>query len=216
LAGVPGGSHEGRVARWLVGALLAVGLMFLAGCGQRPPSLPRLGPHAVVLAFGDSLTYGTGARADQSYPAILSRLIGREVINSGKPGEGSAQGLKRLRAALGRQAPALLLLCHGGNDLLRRRPSKETEANLRLMVAVARERAVPVVLVGVPQPGVFLSPADLYPRIAQDLALPYEGEVLADVLSDPRLKSDRVHPNAEGYRRIAEAIAALLRDAGAI
>jgi acyl-CoA thioesterase-1 len=196
--------------------LLAVGLTLLAGCGEKPPALPRLGADAVVLAFGDSLTHGTGARAEESYPAVLERLIGREVINSGKPGELSAQGLERLRALLERQAPALLVLCHGGNDLLRRRSSEETEANLRQMVAAARERAVPVVLVGVPQPGVFLSAADLYQRVAQDLALPYEGEVLADVLGDRDMKSDMVHPNAEGYRRLAEAIAALLRDAGAV
>jgi acyl-CoA thioesterase-1 len=206
----------GKVACRLLGALLAVGLTLLAGCGEKPPALPRLGADAVVLAFGDSLTHGTGARAEESYPAVLERLIGREVINSGKPGELSAQGLERLRALLERQAPALLVLCHGGNDLLRRRSSEETEANLRQMVAAARERAVPVVLVGVPQPGVFLSAADLYQRVAQDLALPYEGEVLADVLGDRDMKSDMVHPNAEGYRRLAEAIAALLRDAGAV
>ena len=200
------------------GALLAalMGLALLSACGESVPALPRLAPHDVVLAFGDSLTYGTGAERQESYPAVLSQIIDRQVINAGQPSELSEAGLKRLSGLLDHHQPALLILCHGGNDLLRRKPSAHAEENLRQMVFMARSRGIPVVLIGVPSPGLWLSAADFYEKIATDMGIPYQGEVLPEILGENGLKSDMVHPNSDGYRIMAESIAALLRKAGAV
>ncbi len=175
-----------------------------------------LAADAVILAFGDSLTHGTGAAPDQSYPAVLAARIGRRVVNAGVPGEVSADGLRRLPGLLEREKPALVLLTHGGNDLLRKLDPAATERNLREMVALARASGAEVVLIGVPRPGLFLGTADYYERIASDLELPFEGEVLADLLGDNSMKSDTVHPNAAGYARLAEAVEQVLREAGAL
>ena len=195
----------------LVLALLA---LVLAGCGERP-KLARLSTDAVVLAFGDSLTYGTGADEAESYPAQLESLIGRRVVRAGVPGEVTAQALARLPQVLDEHSPRLLLLCIGGNDFLRRLGDAQAEANVRAMVKLARERGVEVVLIGTPQPGLRPTPPPFYEAIAEDFGLPYD-EVMVEVLTDGTLKSDPIHPNARGYRRIAERLAERLRQSGAI
>ena len=190
-------------------------LLAAAGCGE-PAKLAPLAPDDVILAFGDSLTYGTGAAESESYPAQLEQLIHRKVVRSGVPGEVSAQALARLPATLDDVQPKLLLLCIGGNDFLRNLGRAQLEANVQTMVAVARQRGVDVVLIGTPEKGLLLTPPAFYADLAKRYRLPYEGDVIGEILRHSDLKSDPVHPNARGYRRIAERLAALLKRSGAI
>jgi len=200
--------------RHFCGALPAL-FVLVAGCGDKA-KLPRLASDAVLLAFGDSLTYGTGANEEESYPAQLAALIGRTVVRAGVPGEISAGGLARLPSALDEHLPRLLLLCHGGNDFLQRRSKAAAAANVRAMIRLAKDRGVDALLIGTPEPGITVSPPEFYAEIAQAFGVPYEGDVLGKVLKDGSLKADQVHPNARGYRVIAERIAELLRKAGAV
>ncbi len=200
----------------MVGFLL---LVIVAGClaaCSDSVKLPRLGNNAVILAFGDSLTYGTGAEQTESYPAVLEQFIGRRVVNAGIPGEVTAEGLSRLPEVLQKEQPALMIICHGGNDMLRRLNRQQAADNLRNMIRLAQERRVSVVLVAVPAPGISLSPPHMYREIAGDLAIPLEEKIMPAVLGDGSLRSDYIHPNAAGYRRIAEALARLLKKSGAI
>ena len=188
----------------------------IAGCGNKGPRVAPVGPNDVIVAFGDSLTFGTGATEAESYPAVLAQLIGRKVVRSGVPGEVTAGSLVRLQAVLDENRPALVIVCLGGNDLLRRVDDAEIVANLREIVKVIRASGSSVVLVGVPRPALITSVAPFYAELAKELDLPFEGKIVTDVLYQRDLKSDTVHPNAKGYRRIAEAIAELLRKAGAV
>ncbi len=206
---------------WRRGALwfwLSMGAAALGGCGEGAgPQLTPLSEDAVILAFGDSLTEGAGARREgESYPAVLEGLIGRTVVNRGISGEVSRQGAARLPGVLDEVGPDLLLLAHGGNDLLKKHDQLETASNLRQMIEAARERAVPVVLIGVPKPGILLSSAEFYAELAEEYGLPYEGKVLAQVIGDRDLKADSVHPNAAGYRVVAQAVRDLLQRSGAL
>jgi lysophospholipase L1-like esterase len=199
--------------RILVPILLAC---VLSGCGGSTPKLDKLSADAVVLAFGDSLTFGTGAPPDSSYPAVLETLIARKVWSASVPGEVSAAGLARLPAALDQYQPRLLILCHGGNDFLRKLGDAQAAENLRAMIRLARQRGIDVVLIAVPKPGLLPAPPDFYADIAKEFGLPHEDVALKTILRDNELKSDIAHPNAKGYAKLAQAIAALLKKSGAV
>jgi acyl-CoA thioesterase I len=201
-----------QALRWPV-VLLIVGL--ICACSERP-KLERLPGDAVVLAFGDSLTFGTGAAEDESYPAQLEKMIGRRVVRAGVPGEVTAQALARLPAALDEYAPRLLLLCIGGNDFLRRLGNQQAERNVREMVKLARDRGIAVLLIGTPEPGFTVSPPAFYAGIAKEYRLPYEEGIIGQVLKDANLKADPIHPNARGYKVIAEKLAERLKQSGAL
>jgi lysophospholipase L1-like esterase len=190
-------------------------LMTATGCDQTPKIAP-LAEDAVILAFGDSLTYGTGADKQQSYPAQLQALISRTVINAGIPGEVSKTGLRRLPALLTRHQPDLVIICHGGNDILRKQNLEQTSDNIQQMIDLSRSHGAEVILVGVPEFSIFLSSAEFYTELAGDNRLPIENTVLSDVLKDAAYKADQIHPNADGYAVIATRLAALLEKSDAI
>jgi acyl-CoA thioesterase-1 len=176
----------------------------------------KLGVHDLVLAFGDSLTYGYGA-ADQSYPKQLQLLIHREVVNAGVSGEVSSVGLRRLPKMLQMYRPSLVILCHGGNDILRRSSQENLRANLVAMIKLARESGAQVLLVGVPGFGLLgASTVPLYEEVAAEQNVLYEGDVLEKIENDASLKSDQIHPNAAGYGLMAEAFKKLLKEHGVI
>lgn len=195
--------------------LLAVAIA-LAGCGDTMPKLPRLAPGDVILAFGDSLTYGTGAPKGEGYPAVLAQLINRTVIGAGVPGEVTAQGLARLPRLLDEHRPRLVIVCLGGNDLLRKVPQSDIKSNLRRIIELIRSSGAAAVLIGVPQPALLPSAPEFYRELAQEFKIPYDGKTVKSVLYSADMKSDPIHPNAKGYRVIAQAVAALLKEAGTL
>ncbi|TXK94072.1 arylesterase [Methylococcaceae bacterium CS1] len=192
--------------------------IFLTACEQATaPVFEKLHQDAVILAFGDSLTYGTGAPRESDYPSRLTELSQHKVINAGIPGEINSTGLKRLPVVLDKYQPELLILIHGGNDMLRRIPEEQLASNLRQMIDVARQRNVKVVMLGVPKPRLFLlDSAAIYQQIAEEQQVPIDLEALPTILGDNALKSDTIHPNSDGYRLMAESIHHLLVATGAL
>jgi len=196
---------------------LAFVLLFLSACSRTDPVLEKLSSNAVILAFGDSLTYGTGASQNADYPHILSTLSSHQVINEGIPGEISRDGLKRLPDLLDEYQPELLILIHGGNDMLRKIPQQQTSNNLKQMINVAYQRNIKVVMLGVPEFNLFsLNSAEFYQQLAEEYKVPVDLETLPKILSDNHLKSDTIHPNDEGYKLLAESLFNLLINTGAL
>jgi lysophospholipase L1-like esterase len=195
--------------------ILVTGVLLSSGC-SRVPQLPLLAADATILAFGDSITHGTGVGDSESYPAVLTTLTGRKVVNSGVPGEVSGTGVQRLPELLEREHPSLLILCHGGNDLLAHQNHQLIADNLRTMIRMSIERGVPVLLVAVPSPDFMLKPPSLYEELSKEFHIPLERNALPHILGKSTLKSDHIHPNAAGYRLLAEALADLLKKSGAL
>ncbi|MCK5640240.1 MAG: arylesterase, partial [Gammaproteobacteria bacterium] len=131
--------------------LYSLVLVFLIASCSESPQLEKLSQDSVILAFGDSLTYGSGVKEQFSYPSVLHELINIEVINSGVPGEVTADGLERLQQTLLEHQPDLVILCHGGNDILRRNGHAQTRVNLLAMVQLIKSSGADVILLGVPE-----------------------------------------------------------------
>lgn len=152
----------------VIAKLLLVGILLgLVGCDETAVSLKPLSDDAIILAFGDSLTFGTGAQPEQSYPALLADLTGRKVINAGIPGELSSDGKIRLSQVLKDTQPDLVILCHGANDLLRKQSRQQLQANLQAMVDEITDNGAQVVLIAVPALGINLAPVPLYLEVAE-------------------------------------------------
>jgi lysophospholipase L1-like esterase len=196
--------------------VLLFALALVAGCGDSVPQLAPLGANDVIVAFGDSLTYGTGANEHESYPAVLAQLIGRPVVRAGVPGEVTAQGLRRLPSVIDEHQPRLVIVCLGGNDMLRKIGEGEIKRNLRDMLTMLSQRGIAAVLVGVPKPALVTRAPEFYAELAREFGVPYEGKIVTSVLYAADMKADPIHPNAKGYRKMAEALVELLKNAGAI
>lgn len=188
--------------------------LLLAGCGQ--DKLQPLADNAVILAFGDSLTEGKGVKRSESYPAVLQDLSGRTVINAGVSGEITDNGLPRLHRVLQQQTADLLILMHGGNDILRNQSMEKARDNLAAMIELAGQHQIPVLLVGVPEKQLFSSTAPHYRELAEQYDLVFIDDTLSKLLKSPEHKSDQVHLNKAGYRKLAEAIYQTLKDNGAL
>lgn len=185
-----------------------------SGCSRQPRHEP-LPAGSVVVALGDSLTYGTGASPETSYPDLLAARTQWTIVNAGVPGETSAQGCARLPALIEEHRPRLVLVMLGGNDFLRRRPDHDVKAALASCVKTAAASGVQLVLLSVPKFGIGgLSAASLYDDVGKELAQPVLDPGVGKVLSDANLRADPIHPNAAGYRVVADNVEKGLRVLG--
>ena len=174
-----------------------------AGCGRTPLNAGSGGD--VIIAFGDSLTAGTGAAAAQSYPAALEDMVKMPVINMGVSGDSARAGANR-KTEMARRRPYMVLIEFGGNDALRGRPLGETQTAIAELIDYAQKAGAIAVVVDTG--GNFkMSPyTKMMKKLAkQKRALFVEG-IMDGIFYNPQLKSDAIHPNAAGYKLIAEKI----------
>jgi len=166
---------------------------------------------ANVIAFGDSLTAGYGAGTAEDYPSVLATLLGTPVVNAGVSGDTTESALARLDADVLARDPRIVIVGLGGNDFLRHMPIAETEANLRNTIRQIHAAKAMVVLLGFRFPTLGPSYENMYERVADEEGCLLIPDLLDGILRDPALRSDAIHPNARGYRVMAERVAAPCR-----
>jgi acyl-CoA thioesterase I len=163
-----------------------------------------------IVCLGDSLTEGVGARTGEDYPSILANRLGRPIVNAGYPGNTTADALMRLQEVLN-ENPRLVIVLLGGNDFLRQVPLRETQRNLEEIVQRIQNHGAMVVIVGM-KLGLFTDEyGPLFQDIAERLGALYVPQILTGILTDSKLKSDGIHPNAAGYQLMAERLAKLIK-----
>lgn len=158
-----------------------------------------------IVAFGDSLVQGVGAGEGQDFVSLLSKRIGRPILNLGHSGDTTAAGLARIQE-LDAYKPKVVLLLLGGNDYLKKVPITETRKNLEAIIEHIQARGAVVLLLGVR--GGLLH--DRFDSEFEDLRDTYHTAFVPDVLDgllgDSAYMADSVHPNAAGYKLIADKI----------
>lgn len=199
--------------------LLVAAIVLIAACSAKPKE-PALLAGSQVLALGDSLTEGAGVTREEAWPDLLARKTGWVVVNGGVSGDTSEQALQRLPNLLEQQNPVLVLVTLGGNDMLRHIPEQQTIANLERILTLIKAHGAKPVLLATPNPSqmraIFqnLSAPDFYRKLTEAQHVPLIEDAIADVLSDPKLKGDALHPNSEGHVRLAEKIYKELQSIG--
>ena len=221
-----------RLLRALAFALLAASAA--AGCasggGTSAPEDfdPDLGVNdpALVVAMGDSITFGLGDagvdscderfRIRAGFCPRLQQLTGKIVLNEGACGERSRDAASRIREVLQRWQPGVILIDYTPNDLFE--GTNAVIGNLRLMISVARRnKTVPVLGTLVPAAGEHEGWEPFIESVnARIRALCLEeGIECADhwraFTEDPAfaanpfalLNEDGLHPNAAGYSLMA-------------
>ena len=184
---------------------------------------PAFAEPTTLLALGDSLTAGYGLPPDQGLVPQLQGWLtahGTEVavVNAGVSGDTTAGGLSRLDWSLTPDVDALMVTL-GGNDMLRGLPPEEARSNLAAILAGAKAKGLPVLLVGMQAPGNYGAEYKtafdaIYPELAAEYGAtlyPFFFQGLAAGKSDPAalqpfMQADAIHPNAEGVARIVAAL----------
>ncbi len=202
-----------KYAYIFVAILALVTIAFFVFSGERTiRNYPSSGTE--IVAFGDSLVQGVGATEGNDFVSLLSKKIGRPIVNLGRSGDTTAQGLARLNE-LDAYRPQVVILLLGGNDHLRKVPPEETFANLGRIIEHIEAKGAIVLLLGIR--GSLLG--DQFEEDFEELRDRYETAYVSDVLSGliarGEYMSDPIHPNDLGYAKIAErvypALAAVLR-----
>jgi acyl-CoA thioesterase I len=171
-----------------------------------------------ILFLGDSLTAGYGIDVESSYPSLVqekirSKGLSYEIVNAGVSGDTTAGGVRRLDWLL-RQDISVLVIALGANDGLRGIDPSVSRSNLENIIDAARNHSgdMKILLAGMyAPPNMGEAYGKEYERmfreVADDRKVSFLPFLLEGVAGEPVYNlSDGIHPNEEGYRKVADHV----------
>ena len=165
----------------------------------------------IIVCFGDSLTFGTGAGKGMDYPSQLAKMIDKTVINKGVPGDTTTSALERMNRDVLSKNPDIVLITLGGNDLKNGVSVDVAFGNLKHIVQTIQKQGTKVIIGGLRFPGIDRGFGKGYEDLAQQTGAMLVPNIFDGIAKNPNLMSDPIHPNNSGYtilaRRFYDAIA---------
>ena len=185
----------------LAGLILLAGYRFITSTHQ---DFDNLSAGQRIIAFGDSLTSGTGATSGKDYPSQLSGIISRPVINAGVPGDTTASALKRLEKDVLANSPDIVLITLGGNDLKNGIRADDAFENLKMIVNLIHNQGARVIIGGLTIPFRDRGYGRGFKNLADETDATLIPNILEGIMGNRKLMSDPIHPNDAGYKILAE------------
>jgi lysophospholipase L1-like esterase len=186
--------------------ILAIGILFLGYVVFFPsPGVePDKSDYRMIICFGDSLTYGTGAGEGMDYPSQLSQMLNKPVINAGVSGDTTGRALSRLKRDVLSKNPDIVMITLGGNDL-KNGVSKDTAfRNLRQIVESIQKQGAEVIIGGLKFPLRDRGYGKGYQEVADQTGAVLIPNMFEGIMGNRKLMSDPIHPNDAGYMVIAQ------------
>jgi acyl-CoA thioesterase I len=206
------------LARALYQMGTAIIAVFVSQAAIAAPATAKPAPQ-LVLAYGDSLMAGYQLRPGEGFAPQLEKALkarGRNVtvVGAGVSGDTSTQGRARLGWVLAglKQAPDLVILELGANDMLRGQSPKTARDNVDAMVKAFKARGARVLLAGMrasPNLGkAYVTEFEsLYPAVAKANGVALYPFFLDGVAAQPGLQlADGMHPNPGGVAVMVKRI----------
>ena len=180
--------------------------------GREKPEIKNAGKTGTtIVAFGDSLTYGKGAPRDQTYPAVLAELTGKNIVNLGLNGDTGAAAPRRLPQVL-EHSPYMVLIEFGGNDFMRGASFDQTLASISQIIDEVQASGAVAVVVDTGGYYGMNKYTKAYKKLAREKGAVFVPGLLDGIFGKKDLMSDRIHPNAAGYKIVAERVYKEIKD----
>ena len=180
-------------------------------------AIPAAASGKTVLVFGDSLSANYGISAEAGWVALLkqrlqSEFAGYQVVNASISGETTLGGRNRIRQALEKHHPEIVILELGANDGLRGATIKSIYDNLAAIIESCQQNNARVLLTAMQVPPNYgMTYTQKFQAIFPQLAENYQIKLIPFLLAGfgdkhEFFQSDGIHPNEVAQKIIADNV----------